>query len=97
MPLGVGQGQNVGLRDFCHIMTLLPPEASVFHKHMSSLKKVFNFSSDSINLTSIPYLTIIQHYSNLVKNIIFLNAAIREKTRLYGFGKSQDFFITLKL
>ena len=25
MPLGVGQGQNVGLRVFCHIMTLLPP------------------------------------------------------------------------
>ena len=39
MPLGVGQGQNVGLRDFCHIMTLLPPGASVFHKHMSSITK----------------------------------------------------------
>ena len=25
MPLGVGLGQNVGLRDFCHILTLLPP------------------------------------------------------------------------
>ena len=25
MPLGVGRGQNVGLRDFCHILTLLPP------------------------------------------------------------------------
>ena len=36
-PLGVGQGQNVGLRDFCHNWTLLPPGASVFHKHMSSL------------------------------------------------------------
>ena len=41
MPLGVGRGQNVGLRDleirdFCHILTLLPPGASVFHKHMSS-------------------------------------------------------------
>ena len=24
MPMGVGQGQNVGLRDFCHILTLLP-------------------------------------------------------------------------
>ena len=36
MPLGVGQGQNVGLGDFCHSLTLLPPGASVFHKHMSS-------------------------------------------------------------
>ena len=35
MPLGVGRGQNVGLRDFCNILTLLPPGASVFHKHMS--------------------------------------------------------------
>ena len=38
MPRGVGLGQNVGLRDFCHILTSLPPGASVFHKHMSSLK-----------------------------------------------------------
>ena len=36
MPLGVGRGRNVGLRDFCHNLTLLPPGASVFHKHMSS-------------------------------------------------------------
>ena len=37
-PWGWGEwGQNVGLRDFCHIWTLLPPGASVFHKHMSSL------------------------------------------------------------
>ena len=35
-PWGVGQGQNVGLRDFFHNWTLLPPGASVFHKHMSS-------------------------------------------------------------
>ena len=35
-PWGVGQGQNVGLRDFCHNWTLLPPGASMFHKHMSS-------------------------------------------------------------
>ena len=34
MPLGVGRGQNVGLREFCHSLTLLPLEASVFHKHM---------------------------------------------------------------
>ena len=33
---GGGRGQNVGLRDFCHSLTLLPPRASVFHKHMSS-------------------------------------------------------------
>ena len=33
---GVGRGQNVGLRDFCYISTLLPLGASVFHKHMSS-------------------------------------------------------------
>ena len=39
MPLGVGWGQNVGIRDFCHSLTLLPPGASVFHKHMSSLNK----------------------------------------------------------
>ena len=32
---GVGRGQNVGLRDFCNILTLLPAGASVFHKHMS--------------------------------------------------------------
>ena len=32
---GVGQCQNVGLRDFCHSLTLLPPGATVFHKHMS--------------------------------------------------------------
>ena len=36
-PWGVGRGQNVGLRNFCHSLTLLPPGASVFHKHMSSL------------------------------------------------------------
>ena len=35
-------GQNVGLRYFCHILTLLPlgGGASIFHKHMSS----YNFS-----------------------------------------------------
>ena len=37
MPLEVGRGQNVGLKDFCDVLTLLPPGASVFHKHMSSL------------------------------------------------------------
>ena len=37
MPLGVGRGQNVGLWDFCHILTLLPPgHASVLQQHMSS-------------------------------------------------------------
>ena len=36
MPQEVGLGQNVGLRDFCHIRTLLPPGASVFDNHMSS-------------------------------------------------------------
>ena len=36
MPLWVGQGQNLGLRDVCHILTLLPVEAFVFLKHMSS-------------------------------------------------------------
>ena len=39
MPLGVEQSQNVGLRNFCHILTLLPLGASVFHKHMSSSNK----------------------------------------------------------
>ena len=27
---------HVGLRDFCHRLTLLPPGASLFHKHMCS-------------------------------------------------------------
>ena len=36
VPLRVGRGQNVGLGDFCHIMTMLSPGGSVFHKHMSS-------------------------------------------------------------
>ena len=36
MALGVGRGQNVGIIDFCHILTLLPPWSSMFHKHMSS-------------------------------------------------------------
>ena len=44
-PWGVGQGQNVGLRDFCHNWTLLPPGASVFHKHMSSFK--LNYANKS--------------------------------------------------
>ena len=35
MHLGVGQGQNEGLRAFCHILTLFPPGAFMFHKHMS--------------------------------------------------------------
>ena len=29
-PWGVGQGQNVGLRDFCHNWTLLPPGHTCF-------------------------------------------------------------------
>ena len=37
-----GQGQNEGLRDFCHIWTLLMPGASVFHKHMSSFFLLFD-------------------------------------------------------
>ena len=37
MPLGVGRGQNVGLRGFCHSLTLFLPGAYVFHKHMSCL------------------------------------------------------------
>ena len=32
MPLGVGRGQNIGLRDFYHSLTLLLPGTSVFHK-----------------------------------------------------------------
>ena len=43
MPLGVGRGQNVGLREFCLILTLLPPGASVFHKHMSSFSTIRGF------------------------------------------------------
>ena len=43
MPLGVGRGQNVGLREFCLILTLLPPGASVFHKHMSSFSSIRGF------------------------------------------------------
>ena len=34
MSLEMGQGQNVGLIDFCHILILLPLGASVFHKHV---------------------------------------------------------------
>ena len=37
-PGGWGRGQNEGLRDFCHILTLLPPGASVLCNHMSSCK-----------------------------------------------------------
>ena len=48
-PWGVGQGQNVGLRNFCHNWTLLPPGASVFHKHMSSF-----FRSDCQTVFSSP-------------------------------------------
>ena len=36
MPLGVGQGQNLGPRDFAIFLTLLPPGAFVFHNHMSN-------------------------------------------------------------
>ena len=40
-PWGWGRlGQDVGLRDFCHIWTLLPPGASVFNKHMSSFSQL---------------------------------------------------------
>ena len=39
MPLGMGRDQNVG-QFFCHILTLLPPGASVFHKHMSSWLRI---------------------------------------------------------
>ena len=39
MPLGVGRAHYVGLSDFCHILSLLPPGASVYHKHMSSLTR----------------------------------------------------------
>ena len=34
MPMGEGRGQNVGIRNFCQILTLLPPGASVFYKHV---------------------------------------------------------------
>ena len=34
MPLEVRWGQNVGLRDFCYILTSLLPGASLFLKHM---------------------------------------------------------------
>ena len=46
MPLGVGQGQNVGLRDILPYYDFVPPGASVFHKHMSSFCKfsyIFKF------------------------------------------------------
>ena len=47
MPLGVGLDQNVGLRDFFHILTLLPPGASVFHKHMSCLVVTHSYVSQA--------------------------------------------------
>ena len=34
MPLGVRWGQNVGHKDFYHILTVLPPGAWVFHKYV---------------------------------------------------------------
>ena len=33
---GMGQRQNIGLRDFCHILTYLLPGTSVFHNHIFS-------------------------------------------------------------
>ena len=54
MPLG-GGGQNLRLRDFCHSLTLLPPGASVFHKHMSSfylktIRQVFTCMSEFVSI-----------------------------------------------
>ena len=46
----MGRGLNVGFRDFCHILTLLPPWASVFCKHMSS----FFFKKISLIFFSLP-------------------------------------------
>ena len=37
---GDGAGSNVGLRDFCHILTLLPPGVSVVHKLMSCFPRL---------------------------------------------------------
>ena len=58
MPLGLGRGQNVGLGDFCNILTLLPPGASVFHKHISCLSfsllicviSISDFASASLDI-----------------------------------------------
>ena len=54
MPLGVGLGQNVGLRDFCHILTLLPPGASVFHKHVLFFFLEFHLNAKMIHHDILP-------------------------------------------
>ena len=61
----VGQSQNVGLRDFCHISTLLPPGASLFHKLMSSLPGDLEFWLTfffNVAITFIPEETFILHF-----------------------------------
>ena len=67
MPPGVGQGQNVGLRDFCHILTLLPPWTSVFHKHMSSFDNVLMMYVEPYKITRIKHF--LKCFCNICRNI----------------------------
>ena len=83
MSLGVGQGQNVRLGDFCHILTLLPPGASVFHKHMSSL---INVSFLAISAKIKPTQKIPDIGYNYYKIIFFLPFSAPRPVRVYADG-----------
>ena len=80
MPLGGGAGQNVGLRDFCHCLTLLPPGASVFHKHMSSYVYVLHEGSSmpsTFHSTKEGFERIMTKFQSIsfefIKNLIILS------------------------
>ena len=57
MPWGGGV-KNVGLKDICHILNLLSPGASMFHKHMTSF--VSDTHSERYSLRSPANLTNVQ-------------------------------------
>ena len=67
MPLGGGAGSKCWtLRDFfLRILTLLPPMASVFHKHMSSFKYIITWIVFHVLLHS-SYLSNIFKFSKVV-------------------------------
>ena len=72
MPLGVGWGQNLELGDFCNILTLVPPGASVLHKHMSSSE--FTLMFQNVNILDI--LQNISYGQIFLLKIIFLICVI---------------------
>ena len=88
MPLGVGRGQNVGLTDFCHILTLLPPGASVSLKHMSSLELHLilvsppSFTSGTNTINTIRELfnsiSALSNYTYIESSIIELKSSLIE-------------------